>query len=467
MNDTTSPNDGNNGSDADIARHGNNKPIHTVWHGYDIVLTDNCHLSEAKRVAHNNEQNPPKDQAAHHAKLVRLESWRRKSSGQSDDYGWLRQLDLRSDIPSIDEIRDWSFDVLEFEENVLINVFIQMLEFYNLLEKFRLDRKTLERYGRKVMAMHHKDCYYQKVDIETKGVEDELKPEILCEYHNWYHAVSCAHVSFLFLTLGGADAYLCPVERFCAIMGALIHDLDHPGTNNDFEVKRSTSLAKLYDNDAVLERHSINMGLNLCQENPDLDWLKSFDEKDREYVKHFMAQSVLATDPTRHGDIVKEALAFVEEGPQDYQSTSSDGKLSSSSSPMTYFNQNDPQHRLFIGRLILHAADISNPLHISFEVASDWAIRVTTEFSKQAKKEKQLHLPVTTFMDGLDSQVEIAKVQIGFFNFMVKPLFHTLGILFSDLKMLEDWGEKNCLEYQMVIDAHNEEQKDANSGESA
>lgn len=283
------------------------KAVCTVWHGYDIVLTDNGRPSES------NVDCEKKDQTGYYHYPKRAvnkqhPSWRRMSSGQQDDYGWLRQLDLRSDIPSIEEIRHWNFDVLEFEDTVLIDVFIQMLEYYKLLDKFSLDRKTLERYCKEVMDRHRKDCYYQKVDIERERVKEEQKPKILCEYHNWYHVVSCAHVSFLFLTHGGADAHLYPVDIFCIIMGSLIHDLDHQGTNNDFEVKRATTLAKLYDNDSVLERHSINVGLNMCQGNPDLDWLKSFDEKDREYVKHFISEIILATDPARHGDIVKHWL---------------------------------------------------------------------------------------------------------------------------------------------------------------
>ena len=62
-------------------------------------------------------------------------------------------------------------------------------------------------------------------------------------------------------------------------------------------------------------------------------------------------------------------------------------------------------------------------------------------------------------MDGLDSKYKISKLQIGFFNFMVKPLFHTIGILFPKLKMLEEWGVKNNLQYQAVIDEHDIEQK--------
>ncbi|KAL7535758.1 hypothetical protein ACHAWF_005264 [Thalassiosira exigua] len=458
------------GDNTDGTGTNKHKSISTVWHGYDVVLTENSHPSEISRDNHEaGAGDPQSDRPDPHPqdKNCRV-SWRRTSNGERDDYGWLRQLDLRSDVPDIDEIRSWSFDVLQFEDSVLIDVFIKMLEYYDLLEKFQLDRQVLERYSREVMEMHHKDCYYQRIDIERAGVDEE-KPQILCEYHSWYHAVGCTHASFLFLTLGGADAYLEKVDVFCILMGALIHDLDHPGTNNDFEIKRSSSLAKLYDNDAVLERHSINMGLNMCLDKPELNWMKSFQTEDCDYVKHFIGESVLATDPARHAGIVKEALEFVDIGLQDYQSTPTpeSPKHGEESQPsLAYFNRNSLSHRIFIGRLILHSADISNPVHSSFDVAADWAIRVTTEFSKQAQKEKQLELPVTTFMDGLDSQVKIAEVQIGFFKWMVKPLYHTIGLLFPALKMMEGWGEKHCDEYQVVIDEHEKKLKDSMSDEA-
>jgi hypothetical protein len=197
----------------------------------------------------------------------------------------------------------------------------------------------------------------------------------------------------------------------------------------------------------------------MCCENPDLDWLKSFNDYDREHVRHFISEAILATDVARHGDILKAALAFVDRGPQCCESTSISEASDIDSdcsrrTPKTYFNRNDPQHRLFIGMLLLHSADISNPVNFSFEVASDWAIRVAMEFTKQAEKEQQLKLPVTSFMQGLDSQYKIATMQIGFFKFMVRPLFHTLGNLFPNLKMMERWGERNCTEYQALIDAH-------------
>jgi hypothetical protein len=411
----------------------------TVWHGYDVVLIGN---NEASRVA---------EAASTTGNGHTNERYSSRRSSLREDYGWLRQINLRGDIPTIDEILDWSFDVLQFEDSVLVDVFFLMLEYYNLLELFRVDRETLRRYCKEVMKMHHKDCYYHAIDIEGAGVQEKSTlDDVLCEYHNWYHAVSCTHVCFMFLTLGGVDSYLNPIELFSIMMGALIHDLDHPGNNNDFEVKASTKLAKLYS-DSVIERHSINTGLNLCQENPDLNWLKSFNDSDCEYVKNFISEIILATDVVRHGDIVKLAIELVAKGPQDYVSPNT---ASPSIMPSAYFDRSNPHHRLFIGRLLLHSADISNPVHSSFEVAADWAVRVAAEFMKQTEKEQLLQLPVTPYMQGLDSQYKIAKMQIGFYQFMVKPLFHILGKLFYNLEIMEHWGERNCAEYQAFIDAY-------------
>ncbi|KAL7516533.1 hypothetical protein ACHAWX_001541 [Stephanocyclus meneghinianus] len=432
--------------------------VSTVWNGLDCVLSPDTfdRLQSAWDVQIKQQQEYAESIEKSGTRRDRCSSLRRSSTGY-DDFGWLRKLELRSDVPSILEIRHWSFDPLQFEENVLVKAFVIMLEYYSLLEEFHLDRETLEKYATAVMQKHHKDCYYQRTDIEggrkgaTRceiGQNSDNECNVLCEYHNWYHAFSCAHVCFLFLTIGKADQFLLPKDIFSIIMGGLIHDLDHPGTNNDFEVKRGTKLARQYSNDSVLERHAISEGLKLCHENEDLNWLKSFDTEDRKYVENYITEAILATDPARHGGVLREALAFVEEGPKTFYSGSG-----------SYFDRNNPRHRLFIGRLFLHGADIANPLHCSFEVARDWAVRVTTEFSRQVSKERELQLPVTVFMDGLDNEYNVAKTQISFFAFMVKPLFDSIGKLFPFLSHLNDWGERNCDEYRNVIEAFECNQK--------
>mmetsp|Transcript_12824 Transcript_12824/g.26427 ORF Transcript_12824/g.26427 Transcript_12824/m.26427 type:complete len:445 (+) Transcript_12824:148-1482(+) len=422
----------------------------TDWLGVNVVLLD----GEDPEAPHKRVSPPPKSNPAAAVFNGTHPSGpivRRKESGQQEHYGWLRQLDLRLDVPDMDEILSWDFDVLLFEENVLVEVFLKLLDYYKLVEKFGMDRAMLKKYCLLVMNRHYKDCFYHTVVFgggEEKEERIEADYQTLCEYHNWYHAVSCAHASFLFLSLGEADQYLSSEEIFAIIMGALIHDMDHPGTNNDFEVKRNSTLAKQYANDAVLERQSITAGLEICKEQPELDWLKFFqNEETRDLVETYLKECILATDPARHACVIQDALLIIENG-QKFQNDKNEP---------TYLDKNDPFHRTLIGRIIVHCADISNPLHSSFEVARDWAVRVTTEFSRQASREKELNLPVTTFMDGIDSEYKIAKLQIGFFGFMVKPLFHTAGLLFPKSSHLEDWGEDNCDGYREVIKKYEEE----------
>ena len=366
--------------------------VSVVWENVDCVLNQDKlkSLSEAWELDQQtklNDQNEKLLQHQHHSAGSLSDagtmssrsssklgsSIRRTSTPGLDDFNWMRKLELRTDIPTITEIRDWSFDPLAFEDVVLVEVFIIMLECYNLLQELHLDRGILVGYATAVMKKHNQDCYYQRTNIDQDGKFNEAEQHtnehvVLCEYHNWYHAVSCAHAVFLFLTLGGGDQFLQSKDIFSLMIAGLIHDLDHPGTNNDFEVKRETELARRYENDAVLERHSISEGLRLCKENSDFDWIKSIQNiDDRKYIEQCITNAILATDPARHGQVLREAIAFIERGFNVYNGLGPN-----------FFNIEDKEHRFFIGRLFLHAADIINPLHSSFEVARDWAVRVTT-----------------------------------------------------------------------------------------
>lgn len=39
------------------------------------------------------------------------------------------------------------------------------------------------------------------------------------------------------------------------IFSGLMHDIKHPGNNNDFEIKNNSDLALRYNNKSVLENH--------------------------------------------------------------------------------------------------------------------------------------------------------------------------------------------------------------------
>merc|ERR1712112_311649 len=81
------------------------------------------------------------------------------------------------------------------------------------------------------------------------------------------------------------------------------------------------------------------------------------------------------------------------------------------------------QYRELIQRCLVHAADLSNPI-LTTKLCIAWAKRVVVEFYQQAETEKRENLPFAPFMQHHpDNTKELAGLQIGFINFVVKPFW--------------------------------------------
>ena len=78
---------------------------------------------------------------------------------------------------------------------------------------------------------------------------------------------------------------------------------------------------------------------------------------------------------------------------------------------------------LMILKMILKTADIGNVTK-GKEVCLGWTERVVDEFFTQGDLEAELKLPVTPFMDR--KTADIPKQQIGFYNFIARPMFEAL-----------------------------------------
>lgn len=83
-----------------------------------------------------------------------------------------------------------------------------------------------------------------------------------------------------------------------------------------------------------------------------------------------------------------------------------------------------------IGKTILHAADVSNPVK-TLDVYRKWVPRVMSEFYMIGDLEKERGLPVSKFFDRVDPNEPMC--QVGFMRFIVEPLFQKLGVLIADL----------------------------------
>jgi hypothetical protein len=145
-----------------------------------------------------------------------------------------------------------------------------------------------------------------------------------------------------------------------------------------------------------------------------------------------MIQMVLATDMKAHFDILSQFRSQVgqsQSAERTHENLGSwwhelfpiekDASFSSTSSstppPMAY----PLEYRRTILKTALHVSDVSNPARVN-ALTVKWADLVQEEFFLQGDLERAAGLPISMFMDR--SKPAFPKMQVGFIEFIVKPL---------------------------------------------
>lgn len=72
-------------------------------------------------------------------------------------------------------------------------------------------------------------------------------------FHNFRHAFSVLHKTWMFLFRSSLRANLQDIDVFALLFAAVSHDLEHPGTTNNFQCNSMTDLALMYNDASVLE----------------------------------------------------------------------------------------------------------------------------------------------------------------------------------------------------------------------
>ena len=289
------------------------------------------------------------------------------------------------------EIKDmyrWDLDPFLTRDADLMTYAEQMCQDFGLITEFNIDIKKLRNLIMGAHALYHSDN----------------------AFHNFKHGFSVMHITYLILRSGPA-AYLTSLDILAALVSALCHDLDHPGNNNAFEVATDSELALTHSNDSVLERHHSSMTHRLLHA-PDSNILENLACQDRAEVLAIITDTIMATDMSVHFYHVERL------------------EMSSKSSP--HFESNDPNSRRILLGHIVHAADLSGQV-LTPELSRKWGDRCIEEFRHQCEKEKELELPVTTFMDGLHDELQRMRLQHGFVGNIVIPLWTALATCFPSL----------------------------------
>lgn len=228
-------------------------------------------------------------------------------------------------------------------------------------------------------------------------------------YHNFWHALSTVHYACRLVHAAGCRDNLTKADLFAMIIGSLCHDCDHRGHNTAFEVATRSELAIRYNDSSPLENHHCAVAFEVALGGTtNCNIFEQLSPEVYLHVRHRMIAGILSTDMKCHGDHVKLVQTFELKPGMD----AGQGQ--------------------FLVELFMHAADIGNP-YMPGEISRRWGEFIAEEFSLQVKHERELGLPVTTFMDGLSDPLAVAKSQGGFIDFVVCPLMDPTFRIFQGL----------------------------------
>lgn len=301
------------------------------------------------------------------------------------------------------KLDDWDYNVFSVEDatkgNALFFTTYSILQKLQLPQHFELDDTILRRLLAAIQAGYHPN-----------------------PYHNSTHAADVTHIMYYILFSGGFQD-VCPLvqeEVLAAIIGACIHDYDHPGFNNNFHTRTNAYLSTLYNDRSILENHHLACVWEMMR-HPAYNLFGKLLDDQRKEIRDTMTEMVLSTDMGIHGKILSQFQRRIQEGAQ--------------------WSQRKEDLRLALA-MAIKMADVSNsgrPTHIY----TAWAKNIAAEFYDQGDVEQRLKLDVSPFMNRSRHLQDFARGQTSFMGFVIVPMFEAIIELLPNMSFVLEHAAAN------------------------
>jgi len=216
------------------------------------------------------------------------------------------------------------------------------------------------------------------------------------------------------------------------LLGAIIHDFNHPGTSNAHEIKCRTERAVMHSDQSVLERHHLASAFKVLSQ-PGYRVLDKLSTVEYQECRALMIELVLYTDLSKHFDFIGR-LKTLASG-QGYKAAKAAHKKDWRS---PFANPSVDAKIVLIAAIKF--ADLGHVCK-PFWLHQGWVERVTTEFYAMGDREKALGVAVSPMCDR-DVDTDIVKSQIGFLQFVCIPYYKVIADLVQP--RLEPY--RNCQE---------------------
>jgi 3',5'-cyclic-nucleotide phosphodiesterase len=305
----------------------------------------------------------------------------------------------KEDIANLfEKVDNWDFDVFTLNEltggKALFTTGYTLFVKYDLLNKFNIPEDILINFLKEIESGYHPN-----------------------PYHNSMHAADVLQVLHFIIYKGGLSALMTDEDILAAIISAIIHDYDHPGLNNAFQINTQSYLATLYNDRAVLENHHCAQAFELMR-SPQYNILQNIPLDQRKEVRDTIVDMLLATDMGQHAKVV--------------------GRFKSRLEVDTKFVTRD-DIRLAM-QMSIKISDVSNPARPLY-LYLRWSDQINIEFWAQGDREKELKVQVSPLMDRTTAVV--GKGQVAFYNYVVEPMYKAFYQLLPNMQFTWKHMERN------------------------
>uniref|UniRef100_A0AAY4BP94 Phosphodiesterase n=1 Tax=Denticeps clupeoides TaxID=299321 RepID=A0AAY4BP94_9TELE len=316
------------------------------------------------------------------------------------------------------EIYEFRFSDFDCTEMDLVKCGIQMYYEVGVVKKFQVPQEVLVRF------MYSLSKGYRKIT-----------------YHNWRHGFNVGQTMFTLLTTGNLKRYYTDLEVMAMITAGFLHDIDHRGTNNLYQVKSGNPLAKLHGS-SILERHHLDFGKFLLADES-LNIFQNLNRRQTEHVFHLIDIAIIATDLALY---FKKRTMFQ--------------KIVD----LSHTYEDDKKWVDFMA-MMMTACDLS-AITKPWEVQSKVALSVAAEFWEQGDLERTVLEQQPIPMMDRNKSAELPKLQCGFIDFVCTFVYKEFSRFHGQIQpmldgILNNRKEWNALkeEYEAKLKVLEEEKK--------
>mmetsp|Transcript_60605 Transcript_60605/g.156156 ORF Transcript_60605/g.156156 Transcript_60605/m.156156 type:complete len:359 (+) Transcript_60605:3-1079(+) len=205
-----------------------------------------------------------------------------------------------------------------------------------------------------------------------------------------------------------------PVEWLSCLVAAIAHDVGHTGTSNRFHTNAGTTLARLFSDQSVLENMHCTLTFAVLRVSH-CDIIAHLAPELQKQFRSLVVKMILETDLGKH-------VMLLSRFRQEFLHLDAAANKA----------ELEPAQLEQLLAFLLKACDVAHSAK-PFDLHAQWTMRINAEFFLQGDIELEFGLPVSPFCDR--DNTDVAESQLGFFKFIVSPLYEALDEFLCSPKM--------------------------------